>query len=142
MKRIIPFLIGLLLLPILSSCGESKAEKEARIKQERIEAENARKEQERIEAENARKEQERRERYEREAFETNLGTFSISACLKWAYNEGTRYYYAHGDNNLKENDFKRLFRITFGIPSDEKAKRVYEQAYEKFAEAINDYKTS
>lgn len=54
MKRIFPLLIGLLLLPILSSCGESKAEKEARIREEVRLEERARLEKEEQEAEERR----------------------------------------------------------------------------------------
>lgn len=54
MQRVIPFLIGLSLLPMLSSCGESKTEKEARIREEVRLEERARLEEEKIEAEERR----------------------------------------------------------------------------------------
>ena len=138
MKRIIPFLIGLLLLPILSSCGENKAEKEARIEQERIEAENARIEQER-------KEQERRER----SFTTSQGTFNTERVLQACYDKGIDNYNMFGayDSNLgraidpswkNEDKFKKYFTNLCGIPTNEKAKEVYKRAYDKYVEGWND----
>lgn len=64
MKRIISIIIGLLLLPAIYSCGESKAEKEARIERERHIQDSILQVKKAIEEERIRQEKEQREREE------------------------------------------------------------------------------
>lgn len=136
MNRIIPLLIGLILLSTISSCGESKAEKEKRIEKESIEAENAK-------AEAAKQE------LEMSSFTTSSGRYNTEKALQDSYNQGVKNYntfgaynpklgYALNPNVKNEERFKQIFTTWFGIPTNEKAKEVYKRAYKKYVEGWND----
>ena len=125
MKRIITLVLAIALIPMTYSCGESKAEKAARIEQEKKAAE------ERVERE--------RKEFEQKTFSTHAGTFYINDALEHCYAKGVDHGFKYGNENPRftqlfgsEEAFKIFFKAQYGIPTDEKAKEVYKQGYAKF----------
>lgn len=132
MKRILPLLIVLILIPMISSCGESKAEKEekARIEAARLENE-------------LKLEIERREKEKEEAsFTTDKGTYYIEDAIDHLHNIGT----SHGSTDRSlghsrtgyESKAKQMFLHFYGLPNNNKAKDVYTKAVKAYQKGYNE----
>ncbi len=138
MKRILPLLIGLILIPTLSSCGESKAEKEEKA---RIEA--ARQDSIRL-ANEQKLEIKRKEREKAEAsFTTPKGTSYIDHAINHLHNVGS----SDGARDRKlgrsrtggyESQAKEYFVYYYGVPNNDKAKDVYNRAVEAYQKGYNE----
>lgn len=147
MKRILHLLVTLIMIPLISSCGESKAEKEARLERERQEQIRIEKEKEA-----ARQEKEIEEILEREYVETSkAGYVAIERIMRWAYNRGMddgsleRAYRKGGGGRLTfrdddeffhtfrvEEKYKKEWTLAYGVPTTEKEKQIFDKAQKEY----------
>lgn len=148
MKKILAILLCVSFMPFITSCGESKAEREARLEQERQWEEEAH----RNEAKHQEREKEReqkRQEMEAKTFTTSKGRFLTQEAIQSLYNQGLKHGAADKSTATPSNSYyhfsgagtekvgKSIFVDWYGIPSDEKAKEVCNEAIEKY---ISGYK--
>ena len=116
------------------------AEKEAKEKAEREKREAEER------AERERQEAEEKERIEQDGFTTSAsGVFSIKKVLESSYQNGVRggglckrYGDPHFAGHGTEAYFKNSWTNAYGIPNNEKAKEVYNQALKEYLRGYND----
>ena len=139
MKRIlILFIISLSMGTILNSCGQNKKRSQDSIPKKKKKPKTEYQEQQKKEMED-------------ETFTTSKGEYLTKKVIQHFYNKGVedgvrdkrgskernRNYY-HFDGNGTEEQGKAFFISWFGIPSDEKAKEVYNQAIKKYISGYED----
>jgi len=97
-------------------------------------------------AERERQEAEEKERIEQDGFTTSAsGVFSIKKVLESSYQDGVRgggfckrWGNPHAAGHGTEAYFKNRWTSSYGIPNNEKAKEVYNQALKEYLRGYND----
>ena len=139
MKRILPLLVTLIILPLISSCGESKAKKEERERIEKARQDSIRLANERqLELERQKKE------FEARTFTTSKGTYDKEKAIEYFYNfaadlgAGDQKYHYHFNGNGTDEDYKNLFVWNYGMPTNDKAKSVYDEGLKAYKKGYED----
>ena len=130
---------------VVESVKKEFAEKEAKERAERERQEAAEKEA-KERAERERQEAEEKERIEQDGFTTSAsGVFSIKKVLESSYQDGVRgggfckrWGNPHAAGHGTEAYFKNRWTSSYGIPNNEKAKEVYNQALKEYLRGYND----
>ena len=86
------------------------------------------------------------EQKESETFSTSSGTFKVEDVLNFCYQKGVSNYNFFGNPDhdgfepkwRTEEKFKDVWTHNFGIPNNEKAKAIFNQAYERYTQGWDD----